>query len=70
MMPLTNKEKSYIARKKKKKKKCYICKKALSTDDDNKTCHKIRAHCHYTRKYRRAALDICNLQYKTPKEFL
>ena len=29
---------------------------------------KLRDHCHYTRKYRGAAHNICNLIYKTPKE--
>ena len=28
--------------------------------------HKVRDHCHYTGKHRGAALDICNLRYKTP----
>ena len=30
--------------------------------------HKVRDHCHYTGKYRRAAHNICNLRYKIPKE--
>ena len=55
----------------------YICKKEFSDDDDdddddddndNKECEKVRKHCHYTGKYRRAAHNICNLRYKTPKE--
>ena len=29
---------------------------------------KVRDHCHYTRKYRGAAHNICNLRYKVPKE--
>ena len=29
---------------------------------------KVRYHCHYTRRFRGAAHDICNLRYKTPKE--
>ena len=33
-----------------------------------KKYHKVRDHCHYTRKYRGAAHDICNLRYETPKE--
>ena len=41
--------------------------KRFCTDDDKKY-HKIRDHCHCTRKYREAAHDICNLRYKTPKE--
>ena len=28
---------------------------------------KVKDHCHYTGKYRRAAHNICNLRYKTPK---
>ena len=51
-----------------KQKVCYICKKAFSTDDDNKKYHKVWDHSHYTEKYRGAAHDICNLRYKTAKE--
>ena len=48
-------------------------KNEFSTDDDNgiesnKKYHKVRDHCHYTREYRGAAHDICNLRYETPKE--
>ena len=65
MIPLTHEENiSY-----KKQKVCYICKKEFSTDDDNKKYHKIRDQCHYAGKYRGTAHDICNLRYKTPKEF-
>ena len=60
---LTNKEKKIH----RNQKVCYICKKRFSTDDDNKKYYKVRDHCHYTGKYRRAAYDICNLKYKTPK---
>ena len=42
---------------------CYICKKKFDTI--NKKNYKVRDHCHYTSKYRRAAL---NLRYKVPKE--
>ena len=72
MIPLTDEEtKSY-----EKQKVCYICKKEFSTndddddddDDDDKKYHKIRGHCHYTGKFRRAAHSICNLRFKTPKE--
>ena len=52
---------------KEKQEVCYICKKRFSTDDDSKK-YKVRDHCHYTGKYRRAAHYICNLRYKTPKE--
>ena len=30
----------------------------FSTGDDNKKYHKVRDHCHYTGKYRGAALMI------------
>ena len=47
MILLTDKEnKSY-----KEQKACYVCKKEFSTDDnDNKKYHKVRDHCHYTKK--------------------
>ena len=54
MMPLTRKEKKMHN----KQKVCYICKKRLSTDDNNKKYLKVRDHCHYTVKYRGAAHDI------------
>ena len=41
--------------------------KRFSKDDNNKTYHKVRNHCHYTGKYRGAAHDTCNLRYKIPK---
>ena len=46
--------------------------KKNSTDDydnDNK-CKKVRAHCHYTGKFRGAAHSIFNLRLKTPKKIL
>ena len=64
MIPLTKEEK----RSHRTSRRCYICKKKFSTDDSNKKYHKVRDHCHYTGKYRRAAHDICNLRYKIPKE--
>ena len=64
MTPLTSEERKLH----RQQKVCYICKKEFSTDDDNKKYHKVRDHCHYTRKYRAAARDICNLKYKTTKE--
>ena len=42
----------------------------IFTNDNNKKWYKVRDNCRYTRKYRRAAHDICNLRYKTPKEIL
>ena len=57
MIPLTYQEnKSY-----KKQKVCYICKIGFSTDDDNKKYNKIIDHGLFTRKYKTAAHDICNL---------
>ena len=52
----------------KSKKHVISAKKRFTTDDDNKKYHKVRDRCHYTRNYRVAAHDICNLRYKTPKE--
>ena len=69
MIPLTKeKEKRHN-----KQKFCHICKKGFNTDDKNgvafnKKHHKVKDHCHYTKKYRGAAHDICNLRYKIPKE--
>ena len=67
MIPLTNKEiKSY-----EKQKVCYICQKKFCDDKNEKSeydlYHKVRDHCHYTRKFRGAAHNICNLRYKVPK---
>ena len=44
--------------------------KEFSTDDDNKKYHKVRDHCHYTRKCRGTAHDTCNVRYQTSKEIL
>ena len=59
-------EKEMIFGKKKKKKrerfdnetKCYICNKEF--DDDVK----VRDHCHFTGRYRGAAHNSCNLNYR------
>ena len=44
----------------------------FNTDEDDKNTfklyHKVRDHCHYTRKFRGAAHSTYNLRYKTPKE--
>ena len=61
MIPLTDEEKEFYE----KEKVCYICKKEFSTD---KKYHKVRGHCHYTRKFRGAAHNNCNLRYGIPKE--
>ena len=68
MIPLSDKETKFYE----KQKVCYICKKRVSTDENDKNEFKlyrnIRDHCHYTKKFREAAHSICNLRYKTPKE--
>ena len=58
----------YSINNRRKQKVGYICKKEFSTDDDNKKYHKVRNHCHFTGTYSDAALNICNLRYKIPKE--
>ena len=64
MIPLTNEEnKSYI-----KQEVCQVCKKKFRFNDNNKKCHKVRDHCHYTGKYRGAAHNSCNLNYKASKK--
>ena len=68
MISLTNKEiKSY-----EKQKVCYICEKKFCDDKNTKSeydlYHKVRDHCHYTRKVRGAAHNICNLRYNIPKK--
>ena len=51
---------------------CYICEQEFCTNENNKKefklKQKVRDHCHYTGKYKRAAHSICNLRYKIPKE--
>ena len=62
MIPLTTEEKIHYN----EQKICYKWKKEF--DKSNKKHYKVRDHCHYTRKYRGAAHNICNLRYKIPKE--
>ena len=65
---LTNEEKKSYENQK----VCYICEKEFCTDknDQNtfKLYHKVRDHCHYTRRFRGPAHSICNLRCKMPKE--
>ena len=63
MIPLTDEEnKSY-----KNQKVCYVCKKEVNTDKNDKnpfkTYHRVRDHCHYTGQYRGAAHIIYNLRF-------
>ena len=44
--------------------KCWICHGEFTAEDNYK---KVRDHCHFTGKYRGAAHNKCNLQYKKPK---
>ena len=78
MIPLTDKENESHE----KQKVCYTCKKEFNTHKNDKNefntdendknefrpYHKVRDHCHYTGKLRRAAHNICNLRYKTHKK--
>ena len=57
MTPLTKEEEDNYN----KENICYICKKDFNNDT------KVRDHCHFTGKYRRAAHNTCNLRYKIPK---
>ena len=58
MIPLTDEEKESYENQK----ICHICKKEFNNDN------KVRDHCHYTGKYRGAAHNKCNLNYKISKE--
>ena len=60
MDPFTEKEKTAHDNAK----KCFICEKSFADDKNN---IKVRDHCHSTGKYRGAAHNSCNLQYKIPK---
>ena len=64
MIPLTKEEKIHYN----EQEICYICKKEFDASD--KKHYKVRDDCHYTRKYREAGHNICNLRYKYPKKFL
>ena len=56
MIPLTIEEnKSYHEQK-----VYHICEKEFNIDDNVK----VRDHCHFTGKYRRAAHNACGLNYK------
>ena len=65
---LTNEEKESYE----KQKLYHICKKKFCYDNNEKNkfklYQKVKDHCHYTRKFRAAAHNICNLRYKIPEE--
>ena len=68
MIPLTNKKiKSY-----EEQKVSHICKRKFCYDNNNKSeydpYHNVRDHYHYTGKFRGAAHNICNLQYKVTEK--
>ena len=67
MIPLTYEEnKSY-----KEQEACHICEEKFCEDNDNKNYknkRKVKDHCHYTEKFRRAAYSKCYLNYKVPKD--
>ena len=44
---------------------CHICDCEFSEGDDIK----VRDHCHFSGKFRGAALNSCNINYKAPKFF-
>ena len=59
MMPLTDEEnRSY-----ENQKLYYICKKRFTKGNK-----KVRYHCHFTGKYRGAAHNKCNMNYKISKD--
>ena len=66
MISLTDEETKFYE----KQKVCYICEKEFSADKNDKKYHKVRDHCHYTRKFREAAHNNCNLKHKIQKKFL
>ena len=43
---------------------CWICKEEFDDKDKNK--EKVKDHCHYTGRYRGAAHNKCNLDYRKP----
>ena len=67
MIPLTKEEKKFY----KKQEACHICEEKFCVDKDDESYinrKKVKDHCHYTGKFRRAAHSNCNLNYKVLKE--
>ena len=46
---------------------CHICKGKIGDNVDDQRYKKVRDHCHLTGKFRGAAHNICNLNYRLPK---
>ena len=44
--------------------RCWICKGEFDDNDKNKK--KVQDHCHFTGRYRGAAHNLCNLNYRKP----
>ena len=51
-----------------KSKKYTIYVKKIDDKNEYDLYHKVRDHCHYTGKFRGAAHNICNLQYKVTQK--
>ena len=47
-----------------KETRCWICKEEFDDKDENKK--KVKDHCHFTGRYRGAAHNKCNLNYRKP----
>ena len=46
---------------------CHICKDSLTPNDEKN--YTVRDHCHFTGKFRGAAHNNCNVNYRKPKFF-
>ena len=67
IIPLTHEENNFY----KEQEVCHIYKEKFCIDKDDKNFvnkRKVKDHCHYTGKFRGAAHNKCNLNYKVPKE--
>ena len=45
---------------------CHICEQNLNIDKETGQILKVRDHCHFTREYRGAAHNQCNLKCRKP----
>ena len=46
---------------------CHICERGIPKEGNDPRFKKVRDHCHLTGKFRGAAHDKCNLEYRLPK---